>query len=401
MKNIVFALIILLFIFYDALEHFSMFSEYPVDEVIVVVFGVYIIIHCLIKPVRLLRYEITIVKLYTLLIIVSLIISIINDYNQLFNIFLDIWLLSKFLIAYFFTRFYLSNESSEYFSTIVIFRKIVSVVGFTCLLVFVNSIFGIFESHEYRWGIETQKLFFSHPTYLASVLIIGMLMNIDRKNVNIISFLFYASAIFLTGRNKGILFLLVMIGIYFLYRYYKKINFFYVFIIAIPPLLLFKDIVVERLLSASTSARYILYETAFKIASVNIPFGSGLASFGSYASIYEYSSIYADYGLSALYGFTEENPQYLTDSFYAMILGQFGYFGILIFGLILYLFLKILRNNVSYVFFSTVSYIYLLMSLSTENFLSTGLGIGLFIIYGLITTEMVKEKRRSNEENSN
>lgn len=392
MKNVLLTCTILIFIFYDALENFSVFLNYPMDEIIIVFFGTYILYAFATRPVKLLRYEITILKLYTLFIAVNLIVSLLNEYNYLFNVFLDVWLLSKFLFAYFFARVFYSSGNLKQNSISSVFRTVSVITGITCLFVLINLIFGFFESHEYRWGIETQKIFFSHPTYLASVLIIGMLIRLGNYRNNFFVLLMYSFAIFLTGRNKAVLFLIIMLGVYFGYRYYKNIKFSYLLILIIPSLYLFRDVLTERLLSATTSARYILYETAHKISLESFPFGSGFASFASYASIYEYSNIYEKYGLNFVYGFSEENPQYLTDSFFAMLLGQTGYFGVFIFGVILLLYFKILRSNVKYTFFSSVSYIYLLMSLFTENFLSTGLGIGLFIIYGLITNETLKEK---------
>lgn len=59
------------------------------------------------------------------------------------------------------------------------------------------------------------------------------------------------------------------------------------------------------------------------------PFGTGFATFGSYYSGVYYSSVYAAYGLSNINGLRIGASQFISDSFWPMILGQSGYFGLL------------------------------------------------------------------------
>ena len=70
--------------------------------------------------------------------------------------------------------------------------------------------------------------------------------------------------------------------------------------------------------------------TAFLILYDYFPFGSGLGSFGTYASGEYYSSIYEKYGIDRLWGITRENPMFIADAYYPE-LAQFGIVGVIIY----------------------------------------------------------------------
>ncbi|HZN54022.1 MAG TPA: hypothetical protein VFB67_01755 [Candidatus Polarisedimenticolaceae bacterium] len=74
------------------------------------------------------------------------------------------------------------------------------------------------------------------------------------------------------------------------------------------------------------SARGALYYTSVLIARDHFPLGAGLASFGSHASKLYYSSVYTEYGLSTIYGLSPMDSEYITDTFWPMVLGEGGVF---------------------------------------------------------------------------
>lgn len=67
--------------------------------------------------------------------------------------------------------------------------------------------------------------------------------------------------------------------------------------------------------------------TAFQILFDYFPFGTGLASFGTFASGAYYSKTYSEYGIDHLYGISKEWPSFITDAYYPE-LAQFGIVGI-------------------------------------------------------------------------
>jgi hypothetical protein len=87
---------------------------------------------------------------------------------------------------------------------------------------------------------------------------------------------------------------------------------------------------------AQTSpARVALYTGSFRIARDHFPLGAGVGRYGSHMSRVEYSPVYGEYGLDRVPGLRERNPRYITDTFWPMILGEFGVGGLAAYGLLL------------------------------------------------------------------
>lgn len=72
------------------------------------------------------------------------------------------------------------------------------------------------------------------------------------------------------------------------------------------------------------TARHALYFGSTAIAKERFPLGLGFASFGSWASGRWYSEAYETYGLSRVWGLQPQQPLFITDTFWPMVLGQGG-----------------------------------------------------------------------------
>lgn len=76
-----------------------------------------------------------------------------------------------------------------------------------------------------------------------------------------------------------------------------------------------------------TRARSALYGASVQIGRDHLPLGAGLGRFGSHMSRVEYSPIYVEYGLDRIRGLQRTNSDYVTDTFWPMILGETGIIG--------------------------------------------------------------------------
>ena len=85
----------------------------------------------------------------------------------------------------------------------------------------------------------------------------------------------------------------------------------------------------------TTSARYLLQSTSMQIAQSLFPFGSGFGTYASYMSGEYYSPLYYLYGLSGVYGLSPDYHAFVSDSFWPTVIGQFGYFGLALFTLLI------------------------------------------------------------------
>jgi hypothetical protein len=142
---------------------------------------------------------------------------------------------------------------------------------------------------------------------------------------------------------------------------------------------------IDRQHLENINARYVLYLGGLELAYQNFPLGNGLATFGSSMSITNPDAAYFSLGIERLWWF--EGDSYLTDTFWAMVIGESGLLGTLVYLLlILYLILvsfKQLKTNQNtfsfiplYAFLSTI--FTFIISIATPFY--TGAALPLLIV---------------------
>ncbi len=87
----------------------------------------------------------------------------------------------------------------------------------------------------------------------------------------------------------------------------------------------------EYWLRSDRNTRVLLYSTSVQIANDFFPFGAGPGRFASWMSRTNYSPLYYDYGLSTIPGLSPVRSILINDTFFPMIIGEYGYFGLLTF----------------------------------------------------------------------
>ena len=150
------------------------------------------------------------------------------------------------------------------------------------------------------------------------------------------------------------------------------------------------------LLDNSDFARAMLYGTSFVIAREHFPLGSGFGTFGSFISGKIYSPLYYKYGLSNIYGLTENNNSYISDTFWPMILAQFGFLGLILFvaiiGIIFHKIWSIRKLNKYYFLSSMCLMLYLLIASTSESSFVNYYAVYFFIMLGIYLNQ-VKEMK--------
>ncbi len=153
-------------------------------------------------------------------------------------------------------------------------------------------------------------------------------------------------------------------------------------------------------------ARPVMYLTSFIILMDYFPFGSGLASFASYASSESYSSLYYDYGLNIIWGLSPEKPDFICDAFYPT-LAQFGVVGIILFiyfWVYIYSFLKALirYNHVLFKYEFCIGCIIIgsmLIECIGSTFFVQAHGMMMMLLLGVICGTGKEIKNKLREEN--
>ena len=211
-----------------------------------------------------------------------------------------------------------------------------------------------------------------------------MKKKIDYKYIGILFFV-----ITNTLRIKTFFFIIVflIISIY-LNKTNKKITFSKIGIIVCICILIAYNQIEYYFFTSDDIARGVLLETSIKIANDHFPFGAGFATFGSYFSAVNYSPIYLKYNIHNIHGLTKENPTFLSDSFWPMLVGQLGYIGTSFYLICIILLLIKIQKNYSfenkYEYIAKISVLaYLMISSTSESAFVNPMAISLALILGI------------------
>lgn len=298
----------------------------------------------------------------------------------------DAFLFSRFFIAYVFIKLTFNEmEKNQLFNWLLFNIKIILILNFT-FLVF-NSVFHVFPTMDIRFGLPSQMLMYPHPTYLGTISFIGLILLDDDRN----RFIFQLLAMVLivsTMRNKVIILMILFLVIRIVLKKRRRFigeKYFLIIIFSFLLLIVFKDTIFVRLLDKESSARSILLMNSLDILVKYFPFGLGFGTYGSYMSFANYSQIYLSLGINHIYGFLPNSYQYGMDSYISMLFAQFGFLGVICFCIMLFNLIKstIFVNNKLDVKLIFV-FIFLISSSITESVISTGMGMLIFIVIGLL-----------------
>ena len=141
----------------------------------------------------------------------------------------------------------------------------------------------------------------------------------------------------LTLRSKSLAFCIVAPAIAYVMRDGRKLNAIHVIICVMVAALIGWDQFVGYY-QTDGSARGELTVASVEIAMDHFPLGTGFATFGSNTSASGgyYSPVYYAYELDTVWGLSPENHSFLSDTFWPIVLGQFGFLGLAIYILMLF-----------------------------------------------------------------
>jgi len=329
--------------------------------------------------------------LIILFLLVGFIGNLINNYQDIKYAIVDSYLNVKFFLALGTT--YLLGRKIENFGflkkSLSWILKSVSILFLILTIVeYIHPIFNL--TTEIRYGIKCTKLFFNHSTYYSAALStigLGIILFTNKKTDYLYAVICFLLAV-LTLRTKTIVFV-AMCGVVAVIFKLKKIQTKYkVFAVSAALVLLAIGTIFGYntfkfyFLDIDNSARNVLSKTSVKISKTLFPLGSGFGSFASAISGSHYSTIYKEYGIDQIVGLVEGDAEYVSDSFWPMILGQTGILGLLIYISIMSLMILQIKKktNEKYLYVAAVSFIYLFISSTSESAFVNPIAIGFAII---------------------
>lgn len=360
------------------------------DEVISIFFLVYI----LLNYKFILKKKNKMILAWLIFLAIGWVSSLIYHYQDLSVALMDmIVVINKFMSGYLFAYIFFWKHQNLGISVIDRTAKVITVV------LFILSIHDLFMSPfypkgDYRYFMYSLRLMFTHPTYLASAALTLLFYfgykSDERQNIK---YMIIASLIaFFTLRSKTIGFLFIYWALYIYLFAMKKKSYKVPIIMGIPAVVFIgSEQISDYFLTTSYSPRLILLKDSIKLAKDSILIGRGYGTFGSPLAAQFYSPLYSSLGYSNNWGMSMDFSGFLNDSFWPIIIAQFGFLGFLIFLYIIYCFLKtgtkmFLENK--YAGFTLIIIVInmLINSLGESSFFNQSSFL-IFIIFGAIEAE--------------
>lgn len=387
-------LCIYLFVFQNLLQTYIPIFQY-FDEIIALISLPFLFFNVSKKKSD--KINNSILMLLFIILILGVTSNILYKFQIIKYVLFDIVIFFKFYLIYFLSGVLWCDDFLEKYTKNLKFHLSFITLILSVFTVF-NYIFVIWPS-EFRYGILSNKLFFSQPTFLAGVCMFLLSLSIrTNKKIIIIRNIIILVLLLSTLRFKAIG---AAIAILFVSIYVdttnKKITISKVVFIGLILLIFAFDQINFYFFKNDGFARKELLNASVEIAKDYFPLGTGFGTFGSFYSAENYSPVYYKYNLDRVYGLSPEYHYFVADSFYPMLLGQFGIIGIVLYCVVIFmLFRKIqqidIRKN-KYEYISKMcAFAYLIISSSSESSFTGPMAISLALILGFGNTFRKKEE---------
>lgn len=268
------------------------------------------------------------------------------------SIFIDVLTQIKVILAFYFVKsFFTDREKQSVLDLLLPISKLF------CIVTFVLSVASQFTnlgmSPDRRYGLNCFNFVFAFNfEYIATYMVVFatfVCSNKLSKNQKLIYYFMALVAIALNLKSEAIIFAAAYIFLFFYLRKHQKLNIF-VILLLIGGVVFLGQFQIDNYLAKEGTARHEFFVYAFKNANDHFPFGSGFATYGSAEAAKHYSPLYYDYGFHKIWGMTPDaNGTFLNDTYWASIIGQFGYIGTLLIGLV-YISIFFIFTNKNYKF---------------------------------------------------
>lgn len=318
----------------------------------------------------------------------GIISNIIYKYQDVKIYLSDVILVFKFFGVYLFTNWIWKDKLTNK-DKVVIRINLKIIIRILFILTIANYIFKLWPSQK-RFGIMANSLFYTQPTALAAVCVflIALLYFLSyeqpKKELLMVSLIMIS-----TLRLKSIgTVTMILVIVLFVFKTKEKITITKLFFLGILLIIVGLDQINYYFIDFNESARNQLLIKSIQIAKDYFPLGTGFATFGSYMSGVSYSLIYSKYGLNHIHGLIEGNTSFISDTFWPMILGQFGVVGLVSYLAVLVLLFKKIqlsfrKDNLFEYVSKLICFFYLLISSTSEAAFVHTFAISLAIVLAL------------------
>ena len=161
---------------------------------------------------------------------------------------------------------------------------------------------------------------------------------------------------------------------------------------------------IQTYLMNVNAPRYLFFYYGGKTANTYFPLGSGFATFGSDQAARNYSRLYYQYGFNSLFGMNTEDGSFLSDTFWPMAIGQFGWIGSILYILIyvrIFFSFKLMKLNSEQKAFLYAGYMQYIIHAIGSAILSASAGMIGAIALAAVMNVMDKPQDKKNDTQAN
>jgi len=185
-------------------------------------------------------------------------------------------------------------------------------------------------------------------------------------------------------------------------KYLRNIKLKHILLLGIFGVLISYKKIVEVASYGLIAARPALYIVGWELACNYFPLGSGFGTFASYLSGTYYSPIYEMYSINYVTGLTSDMYDYIADTFWPYIYGQFGFIGLGLFiAIIISIFISLKRRyylSQDNMLAALLLFSYILIASTAEAIFTDVTGIASFMALG---TYLGENRMRTNKNYNN
>ena len=359
------------------------------DEILALYYLVYILLECLLHKNHILKKYICVLLCFIILGLCGNLFSKIQNIS-LYWLSLDIFMFIKpFIYILASLTFFKKHYNKKVNLMILHLAKILMI------LIFIGAIAHIVK-YDFNLTLISQNRYqftTGHCVTISKYLTLFILVILASKSkYKAVYFMMGLFSTLVSTSGAGLMsYFLIFV---FCYLYPKlKLKWYHLGIFALLAIIVGWEEISGYLLD-STQPRAIMYMYSFKTAYNCFPFGSGFGTFGGYTAAYNYSILYQLYGFNNVWGLRQfdigTSHNFLFDTYYPMIIGQFGFFGFAVFLIIVIKIFNRLYKSKNYV---TLSFLLSILVICFGFNITEPATCLLFVCGGLIFNEFNYSRR--------
>jgi len=312
---------------------------------------------------------------------------------EFFAVAVDLLTCTKFFVAFWSLAVLASyyDLRGAYRACVFLSKAFVSVLF---VLMLINQVVDIGMSIGSRFGIKCFLFLSAHTSNFAASIVcaLALLMGDARRNrwYILLALLLLCS----TMRFKAIGFAVVVAIELLFFRDRTRLTAGFVFVAIFAASFAAVGQIDAYYLDENT-ARSVLSRQSLTVANWFFPLGSGFASYGSFVTLAHYVDLYDALGFGEIYGLTRADPSYLADSFWPIVIGQFGFIGSALFVALVVAFLQSIlkrqREKGSYFWAALAIPTYLLIASTSEPAFFNAYAVSLALALALVLFGSIRQ----------